>query len=132
MTTIESKSTISAPIAEVYQFLENCNNHQQLQPENISNWTSTEDEASFTIQNMAKIALKIDKRIPNSEILLLPQGEVPFDLSINWKLNALDENQTEVSLVLKAALNMMLKMMASGPLQKLVDVQVSKLKEHFG
>lgn len=131
MTTIESKSTINAPIAAVYQFLENCNNHQQLQPENISNWTSTEDQASFTIQNMAKISLKIDKRVPNSEILLLPQGEVPFDLSINWKLNALSENQTEVSLVLKAALNMMLKMMASGPLQKLVDVQVSKLKEHF-
>lgn len=131
MTTIEGKSTINAPIEEVYSFLEDCNNHEQLQPENIYNWVSTKDEASFTIQNMAKFALKIDKRIPNSEILLLPKGEAPFDVSITWKLNAIDTQKTEVSLILKAELSMMLKMIASGPLQKLVDFQLLKLSEKF-
>lgn len=130
MTIIENKSTINAPIEEVYNFLEDCNNHQQLQPENIYNWVSTKDEASFTIQNMAKFALKIDKRVPNSEILLLPKGDAPFDVSIVWKLTPL-ESKTEVTLTLKAELNMMLKMIASGPLQKLVDFQLLKLSEKF-
>lgn len=131
MTIIESIGVINASVEEVYNFLEDCNNHQELQPENIYNWVSTKDEASFTIQNMAKLALTIDKRVPNSEILLLPKGEVPFDVSINWKLNPVNAEQTEVRLILKAELNMMLKMIASGPLQKLVDFQVSKLKEIF-
>lgn len=130
MTIIESKSILNAPIAEVYNFLEDCNNHEQLQPENIYNWVSTKDEASFTIQNMAKFALKIDERIPNSEILLLPKGDAPFDVSISWKLKPLDSG-TEAILTLKAELNMMLKMIASGPLQKLVDFQLLKLKERF-
>lgn len=130
MTTIENKSTINAKIEEVYNFLEDCNNHEQLQPENIYNWVSTKDEASFTIQNMAKFSLKIDKRVPSSEILLLPKGDTPFDVSIMWKLNTLDSG-TEATLILKAELNMMLKMIASGPLQKLVDFQLLKLKEKF-
>ncbi len=130
MTTIESKSVLSASIDQVYNFLEDCNNHEQLQPENIYNWISTKDEASFTIQNMAKFALKIEKRVPNSEILLLPKDGAPFDVSIAWKLNALDSG-TEATLILKADLNMMLKMIASGPLQKLVDFQLSKLSERF-
>jgi hypothetical protein len=130
MTTIESIGIVNAPIEQVYNFLEDCNNHEQLQPENIYNWVSTKDEASFTIQNMAKLALKIDKRTPNSEILLLPKGDVPFDISISWKLNELDSG-TEATLILKAELNMMLKMIASGPLQKLVDFQLLKLRERF-
>jgi carbon monoxide dehydrogenase subunit G len=130
MTIIEGKSIINAPIELVYNFLEDCNNHEQLQPENIYNWTSTKDEASFTIQNMAKFALKIDKRVSNSEILLLPKGDTPFDVSITWKLNELDSG-SEVSLILKAELNMMLKMVASGPLKKLVDFQLLKLSERF-
>lgn len=130
MTTIESKVIINAPIEQVYNFLEDCNNHEQLQPDNIYNWVSTKEEASFTIQNMAKLTLKIDKRIPNSEILLLPKGEAPFDVSIMWELNAVDSG-TEATLTLKAELNMMLKMIASGPLQKLVDFQLSKLRERF-
>lgn len=131
MTSIESTGNINASAEDIYKFLEDCNNHKELQPENIYNWLSTKDEASFTIQNMAKLALKIDKRIPNTEISLLPKGDVPFDVSISWTMKALDANQTEVRLILKAELNMMLKMIASGPLQKLVDFQVSKLKEKF-
>ncbi|HLT41127.1 MAG TPA: SRPBCC family protein [Sphingobacteriaceae bacterium] len=130
MTVIENKKTINGSIEEVYNFLEDCNNHQQLQPENIYNWVSTKDEASFTIQNMAKLTLQIDKRTPNSEILLLPKGDAPFDVSIAWKLNPLASG-TEVTLILKAELNMMLKMIASGPLQKLVDFQLLKLSEKF-
>lgn len=130
MTVIESTSTINAPIEVVYNFLEDCNNHEQLQPENIYNWVSTKDEASFTIQNMAKLTLQIDRRTPNNEILLLPKGDAPFDVSIAWKLNPLASG-TEVTLTLKAELNMMLKMIASGPLQKLVDFQLLKLRENF-
>lgn len=130
MTIIAGKRIINAPIEQLYNFLEDCNNHEQLQPENIYNWSSTKDEASFTIQNMAKFALKIDKRVANSEIVLLPKGDAPFDVAIIWELNTVDSG-TEVSLTVKAKLNMMLKMVASAPLQKLVDFQLVKLNEKF-
>lgn len=128
MTSFVSKIKIDKHANEVYQFLENCNNHEQLQPENIYNWTSTRDEAHFTIQNMAKLSLKIKERVPDQSVEFVPSNEAPFDLFLKWSINNSGES-SEVVLELSADLNMMMKMMASGPLQKLVDFQTKKLAE---
>lgn|SRR5690606_16918169 len=130
MTSFESRTTLTKPIEEVYAFLENCNNHEKLQPDNVYDWSSTKDEANFTIKNMSKLALKVKARKENSEIRFVPASETPFDISLNWILEPKD-GKTEVKLQLNAELNMMMKMMASGPLQKLIDFQTKRLTELF-
>src|SRR5690606_5933460 len=107
-----------------------CNNHEQLQPDNVYDWSSTRDEATFTIKNMSKLALKVKERKENSEIRIVPASETPFDISLNWLLDQRD-GKTEVKLELNAELNMMMKMMASGPLQKLIDFQIKRLTDIF-
>lgn len=128
MTVIESKNIINQPIEIVYNFLADFNNHEKLMPENIYNWSSTVDDATFTIQNMAKLALHIQERKQNEEIRFIPSEKAPFDLSLAWKLKSIDANTTAANFIVHADLNMMMKMMASGPLQKLTDFQTSKLK----
>ena len=132
MTIIESSTEISLPIDQVYNFLEDLNNHQQLMPENIYNWSSTADEASFTIQNMAKLAIKISSRVPNSEIIAIPTEKAPFDIELKWTVAPNDNGGTTAKHIISADLNMMMKMLASGPLQKLADHQTQKLKEILG
>ena len=127
MTKIQSKTTVNKPIAEVYSFLADMNNHQQLMPENIYNWSSTTDEARFTIQNMAKLALKVSSRINNQEIIIVPSEEAPFPVELKWILSDLGNNTTMASHTISAELNMVMKMIASGPLQKLADHQTSQL-----
>lgn len=128
MTTIQSKTIISKPPAEVYSFLTDLNNHQQLMPENIYNWSSTADEARFTIQNMAKLALKVSSRSENHEIIVVPSEEAPFPVELKWTLNDRGNGTTEAVHTITAELNMMMKMLASGPLQKLADHQTQQLK----
>jgi hypothetical protein len=130
MTFFESKVSINKPIGEVYQFLADMNNHQQLMPENIHDWSSTADEARFSIQNMASLAIKIENRISNSEIKITPFEKPPFDLELKWVLNWVDSN-TEVTFSVVADLNMMMKMLASGPLQKLTNHETQRLSEIF-
>jgi ribosome-associated toxin RatA of RatAB toxin-antitoxin module len=132
MTVIQSNKEINRSAEDVYQFLADFNNHEQLMPENIYNWSSTNDEARFTIQNMAKLALKVDKRIANEEIVASPSEKAPFDLVLRWKLTPVSDTVTKADFVIEADLNMMMKMLASGPLQKLADYQVNKLKEILG
>lgn len=129
MTIIESTVEINLPIDKVYNFLEDLNNHQQLMPENIYNWSSTTDEASFTIQNMAKLAIKIANRVPNSEITAIPTEKPPFDVELKWTVSPSENGGTIAKHIISADLNMMMKMLASGPLQKLADHQTQKLKE---
>ncbi len=128
-TQIESTAVIHKPVNEVYTFLSDLNNHQQLMPENIYNWSSSADEARFTIQNMAKLAIKVSSRIPNQEIVAIPSEEAPFALELKWTVKDLGNGTTEAKHTISAELNMMMKMLASGPLQKLADHQTAKLKE---
>lgn len=132
MTIIESTTEINQPVEAVYAFLSNLNNHQQLMPENIYNWSSTEDEASFTIQNMAKLAIKINTRIENQELTAIPSEKAPFDVELKWDVAPSANGGTTAKHTITADLNMMMKMLASGPLQKLADHQTSKLAEVLG
>ncbi|RLJ80382.1 SRPBCC family protein [Pedobacter alluvionis] len=132
MTVIESTVEVNKPVAEVYTFLSNMNNHQQLMPENIYNWESTEDDARFTIQNMAKLAIKISSRIENQEIIAIPSEKAPFDVELKWTVADNGNRTTTAKHIISADLNMMMKMLASGPLQKLADHQTEKLKEILG
>jgi carbon monoxide dehydrogenase subunit G len=132
MTIIESAVEVNKPIEQVYAFLSNMNNHEQLMPENIYNWTSTEDDARFTIQNMAKLAIKISNRVENQELTAIPSEKPPFDLELKWTVQDNGNGITTAKHIISADLNMMMKMLASGPLQKLADHQTEKLKEILG
>jgi hypothetical protein len=128
MTVFESKTIINKPLSDVYNFLADLNNHQKLMPENVYNWSSTKDEARFSIQNMAKLALKVSDRTENSSILIIPAEEAPFPVELKWTLNDNSSGSTEAVLTISAELNMMMKMLGAGPLQKLTDYQTEQLK----
>ncbi|MVN23184.1 SRPBCC family protein [Mucilaginibacter arboris] len=127
MTVIESKVTINAPAASVYNFLADLNNHHQLMPENVVGWTATKDEARFNIQNMAKLVLQVSNRNPN-EILINAVEAPPFPLELKWQIKEAG-TQTQVFYTISADMNMMMKMLASGQLQKLADFETQRLKE---
>jgi carbon monoxide dehydrogenase subunit G len=131
MTVFESKTTVNKSPAEVYAFLSDLNNHEKLMPENVYNWSSTKDEARFTIENMAKLALKVSDRAENTSVSIIPAEEVPFPVELKWSIADKGDGATEAILTIKAELNMMMKMLASGQLQKLTDFQTEKLKSLF-
>jgi carbon monoxide dehydrogenase subunit G len=126
MSTFKGAATINKPVNAVYLFLTDMNNHKQLMPDGVKDWQSTVNDASFTVQNTLKLSLRIDERIVNSEIKIMPFEKPPFDLELKWVLSS-NGDQTHVVFTIQADLNMMMKMMASGPLQKLADYETQTL-----
>jgi hypothetical protein len=96
-------------------------------PDSIQEWTSTVDEANFSIPNMAKLSLKIESRMPDQEIIIIPAAKPPFNLELKWSL-LFNNDHTDVVFTINADLSMMMKMLASGPLQKLADHETQSLK----
>jgi carbon monoxide dehydrogenase subunit G len=128
MTTFESTAHINKPVNEVYAFLADMNNHGKLMPDDdVSGWSSTMDEASFTIRNMLKLVLKIEERITDELIRIIPAEKPPFDMELKWELSADGNYNTNVAFTINADLNMMMKMLAAGPLQKLADDESANL-----
>jgi len=111
---------------EIYDFLADINNHERLAPdEEITDWSSTGDVASFTVRNMLKLSLKLE-RTPDTMVKLVPASKPPFNIEMKWELSV-DGEYTDVVFTIEADLNMMMKMMASGPLQKLADDESANL-----
>lgn len=126
MKTFESAVKIQRPVNEVYGFLADMNNHKELMPENVIDWTSTPDQATFSIKSMAKLSVRIGSRVENKEIRIVPVTKPPFDVELKWTLSPVG-NGTSATFTISADLNMMMKMMASGPLQKLADEETQRL-----
>lgn len=130
MTIIESNIILNRSIEDIYIFLADFNNHKALMPESIYNWSSDTENARFTIQNMAKLALVFVQKTENKELVAIPSEKAPFDLKLKWTLLQ-SEKGVEAKFCIEADLNMMMKMIATTPLQKLADYQTKKLKEIF-
>jgi carbon monoxide dehydrogenase subunit G len=126
MSIFKSTVTINRPADEVFNFLADFNNHQGLMPDNVVNWSSDYDNAYFEVPNMLKLSLKITARTPNSYIEISPVEKPPFAVKLNWEIKS-GNDSSEVTFTITAELNMMMKMMASGPLQKLAAHQTQAL-----
>lgn len=128
MTVFQNETIINQPISKVYQFLADFNNHEQLMPDNVLNWSSTSDQAKFTIKSITALVLNIIDREVDSHIVIVPSEPTPFKLLLRWELEYITNEETKVRFLVSADLNMMLKMVASKPLQKLVDYEVESLR----
>ena len=128
MSVFESTVTVNKPVSEVYTFLADMNNHRHLMPDNIINWTSTANVANFEIENITKLALKIDERVVNALVKVTPAEKPPFDMELKWALLATD-NGTQATFTITADLNMLMKMVASSPLKKLTEEETQRLAQ---
>jgi carbon monoxide dehydrogenase subunit G len=126
------KVQLPVPVEKAYLFLCDMNNLQHLMPEQIINWQSVEDSCSFDIKGMAHISLERAETIPNRQVRIISKPDNPIDLEIRGNLEKQTDNQTTLWIELTADLSPMLKLLASGPMQNLVNIMAEKLKEALG
>ena len=133
MLNITSQTvSLSSSQDEVFDFLCDLNNYNQLLPEkNISDFSSSTDTCQFKIQNIYMIGLEKNGTNEQSEIRLKSSDNSPvkFDLLVNLSR---PNGTTEVFLDCKADVSGMLKMMVENPLKNLFSHMADKLKEVKG
>lgn len=130
MTTFNSEEvTIHRSDKYIFEFLSDFNNFESLMPPQVSDWQSDSEHCSFSIQNMATLGMRFQKKEPYNHIIIVSEGKSPFNFDLQCFLQPADVESTIVKLQLNADLNMMLKMMASKPLSNFINILAHKLKE---
>ncbi len=132
MTHIESdKVTINSSSVMVFEFLQDMNNILPLLPEEkVENWKGEKETCSFTIKGLAGIGMKQESVEENSKINIVSHGKNPFDFELTIFLKSLGK-KTEAHLEFDANMNMMIEMMAKGPLTNLFNIMANKLQAKF-
>ena len=110
---------------ELFEYIGDMNNMPSVLPEQVVNVTADYDNLSFTIQGMGSVALRVSKREPNKFIQLVPEGKVPFQFALNIYIRS--GEQSECYFEIDAQLNPLMQMMASRPLQNLVNMMAEKV-----
>lgn len=126
------KVELPVPVEKAFLFLLDLNNLQHLMPEQVVHWQSTEDSCSFDIKGMAHIALKRGETIQDRLIRIISEPENPIELEIRVNLEKDIDRQTAATVELTADLSPMLKLLASSPMQNLVNIMADRLKEALG
>lgn len=117
---------------ELFDYIGDMNNMPPILPEQVVNITADTDNLAFTIQGMGSIALRVFNRKPNELIQLSPVGKTPFQFVLNIYVRvseslSLQVSESECSFEIDAQLNPLMQMMASRPLQNLVNMMASRI-----
>ena len=112
---------------DLYHFLTDFNNFEQLMPENTDKFEITDTGFLFALKGMPTIKLKLQEKVPFSKIVLASASEqFPFTLTTNIK----DANgKATANFEFEGKFNPMITMMVKKPLQKFVDTLSSNLQK---
>ncbi|MBW6497475.1 MAG: SRPBCC family protein [Bacteroidales bacterium] len=122
---------IDAPEQEVFEFLSDFRNFKDLMPPQIVNWKADEQSCSFTIQGMAELSMRMINKKPHSNIHIAAEGNNPIDYTLDCFFEPDAGGKSYAEIVFDAELNPFLSMVASRPLQNLVNMLADKLQEIF-
>ena len=133
MTKIESKEVeIAKPAQELYSFLQDMNNFQQLLPQDrISEWKSDGTSCSFKVQGAATIGLQLDGGTAPGHLKLKATERSPFPFTLDVYMNEAN-GVTKARQEFNADLNPFIKMMVEKPLKNLFDHIADKMKAIHG
>lgn len=132
MKKFESENVqLNSSAEHVFEYVGNLSNFGKFMPEQITNWQSTADTCSFTVQNMTTLSMKVQERVPFERINVVPDGKTPFDFSLQVILIPIRTDHCEAKIVFNADLNPVFSMMASKPLQNLVDLMAKNLEKIY-
>lgn len=110
------KKSIAKSNEDVYNFLTDLKNFEQLMPESIDKFQILdEDTFLFALKGMPEIVLKRKEQVPFEKIVLGAASEkLPFTLSAH--ITSAGDDSSEVLLSFEGAFNAMMAMMIKNPI----------------
>ena len=116
-----TKVSLDKSAQEVFNFLTNVENFEQLMPDNISKFKLIDaDTFFFALSGMPEIVLK-KKSIKSPHTIVLGAAGGKLDFSLTAKIESVSETKSEVQLTFEGDFNAMMAMMIKAPISKFIE-----------
>lgn len=130
MNVSTEKLRFSKNQEEAFEFLSDMNNYRQLMPDDTKSFEIHESGKGFAVQigNLPKVGMKLKEATQPSQLVFeSPSPNFEYFLKIN--ISPVDDQASEIQLDFEGKFNMMIEMMAKGPLTNFINTIAAKLKE---
>jgi len=123
------KKTVSKNVKDVYEFVIDLKNFEQLMPDSIDKFEVLDtDTFLFALKGMPQIVLKRKKQQPFNKLVLGAASEkLPFTLTVD--IDSKNDNETEVMLSFEGEFNSMMAMMIKTPITNFMNALSDNLSE---
>jgi carbon monoxide dehydrogenase subunit G len=123
------EAKLSCTDEEFYRFITDLRNFGKLVPgKSVEGWQADANSCRFSVNPMGEITLRIASKIPYSSVIF--SGTVlvttAFDLAVS--VRTAENGKGAVKLRMDADLGPMLKMMASGPIERFLEMLVDEME----
>ncbi len=131
-TTFESSvKSVSYPPESIYNLLCDFNNFSDvIQNQKVKDWESTTDTCRFKVEGVGEVGLRIIDREPFTTIKYTADGKTPFNFYLWVQIKEVGGSDSRIKLTIKADMNPMMKMVASQPIQKFLDMLADAIAGH--
>ncbi|MGB5203064.1 SRPBCC family protein [Eudoraea sp.] len=123
------KKAVSKNIKDVYEFVIDLKNFEQLMPDSIDKFEVIDkDTFLFALKGMPQIVLKRKNQQPFNQLVLGAASEkLPFTLTIDIDSN--NDSETEVGLSFEGEFNSMMAMMIKTPITNFMNALSDNLSK---
>jgi len=121
-----NKVIVNKSQEELFNFLTNLSNFEQLMPESIQKFQVEGESFVFGLKGMPEIRLVLKEKTKFSNITLgAASSKLPFTLSAD--IDVVDEDRSEAQLTFTGDFNPMMAMMVKKPLTKFIETLTENL-----
>ncbi len=120
MNLESKKSVVNKSQKELFEFLTNLQNFEQLMPANIDKFEVDGESFLFSLKGMPEIRLVIKEKKEFDKVVLSAASS-KLNFSLTSLIQPVSENSSELQLLFDGDFNPMMAMMVKSPLQKFID-----------
>lgn len=117
--------------AKASRFAGNLGHLRLILPEQVTNFTSEGDKCSFDIPGMTSIRLVLKEHKESESVSIVSEAGTMPELSLVFRFTPVEEHHAQAIIELEAELSPFIQMLASTPLQNLVNIMAEKLAKQF-
>ena len=121
---------ILRPASQIYAVVSRFDNFTPILKDKVEEWQADEDSCSFKVKGFTMSLRMIDREEPKF-VKIVGEGVTPVDFTFWLQLHEVTPTDTRIRLVLHVELNMMMRMMIGGKLQKALDQIVEQIAQGF-
>jgi carbon monoxide dehydrogenase subunit G len=123
------KKTVSKNIKDVYEFVIDLKNFEQLMPDSIDKFEVLDNDTFlFALKGMPQIVLKRKSQQPfNKLVLAAASDKLPFTLTVD--IDSKNDEETDVMLSFEGEFNAMMAMMIKTPITNFMNALSDNLSE---
>jgi len=128
METFSTKTLINLSNTMLFETMSNPQNIAYCLSDQVQGFLVMEDRCSFTVENIAKVSLKVLEKTPCTMIRFTAENDrdIPIFLTLNF--TTISENETDVTAELKVDIPIFLRPVLQRHLQRFTNTLSERIK----